>query len=463
MAGPVVVILAAGQGTRMKSQVPKALHDLCGKPLVRWPVDAALAAGASKVVVVGGPDRAIEPLLPDGATLAVQEQPRGTGDAVLAAAGEIAPTDSVVVISGDVPLITAEAIEALAQAHAADGAAATMATMILDDPTGYGRVIRNSDGSVQRVVETKAPGDATDEELAIEEVNTGVYAFAGGPMVDALRRVTPDNAQGEIYLPDALPVLRADGQRIAAYVVDDATLTLGVNDRADLAEVTALARLRILRHHMRNGVTMLSPQTTIIDAGVTIGADTVLEQGCTLRGATSIGERCRIGPHATITDADLGDEVTARHTWIEGAAAEDGVTIGPYAYLRPGTVLRRGSKAGTFVEIKNSDVGAGTKVPHLSYIGDADIGEAVQPRRRDHHRELQRQDQGKDADDARQAREDVGRHHARGARRARRRRLHRGRLGDHRGRARGGPRRGPRTPNQRRWIRPEEGIESRPG
>ena len=375
MAGPVVVILAAGQGTRMKSQVPKALHDLCGKPLVRWPVDAALAAGASKVVVVGGPDRAIEPLLPDGATLAVQEQPRGTGDAVLAAAGEIAPTDSVVVINGDVPLITAEAIEALAQAHAADGAAATMATMILDDPTGYGRVIRNGDGSVQRVVETKAPGDATDEELAIEEVNTGVYAFAGGPMVDALRRVTPDNAQGEIYLPDALPVLRADGQRIAAYVVDDATLTLGVNDRADLAEVTALARLRILRHHMRNGVTMLSPQTTIIDAGVTIGADTVLEQGCTLRGATRIGERCRIGPHATITDADLGDEVTARHTWIEGAVAEDGVTVGPYAYLRPGTVLRRGSKAGTFVEIKNSDVGAGTKVPHLSYIGDADIGE----------------------------------------------------------------------------------------
>ena len=375
MAGPVVVILAAGQGTRMKSQVPKALHDLCGKPLVRWPVDAALAAGASKVVVVDGPDRAIEPLLPDGATLAVQEQPRGTGDAVLAAAGEIAPSDSVVVINGDVPLITAEAIDALAHAHAADGAAATMATMILDDPTGYGRVIRNGDGSVQRVVETKAPGDATDEELAIEEVNTGVYAFAGGLIVDALRRVTPDNAQGEIYLPDALPVLRADGQRIAAYVVDDATLTLGVNDRADLAEVTALARLRILRHHMRNGVTMLSPQTTIIDAGVTIGADTVLEQGCTLRGATRIGERCRIGPHATITDADLGHEVTARHTWIEGAAAEDGVTIGPYAYLRPGTVLRRGSKAGTFVEIKNSDVGAGTKVPHLSYIGDADVGE----------------------------------------------------------------------------------------
>jgi bifunctional UDP-N-acetylglucosamine pyrophosphorylase / glucosamine-1-phosphate N-acetyltransferase len=375
MAGPVVVILAAGQGARMKSSVPKALHDLCGKPLVRWPVDAALAAGASKVVVVGGPDRAVEPYLPDGATLAVQQEARGTGDAVLAAADEIAADDAVVVINGDVPLITAEAIDALARAHAADGAAATMATMVLDDPTGYGRVVHNGDGSVERVVETKAPGDATPEELAIHEVNTGVYAFAGGPVLEALRRVRPDNAQGEVYLPDALPVLRAAGERIAAYQVDDATLTLGVNDRADLAEVTALARRRILRHHMRNGVTMLSPQTTIVDAGVRIGADTVLEQGCTLRGATTIGERCRIGPHATMTDADVHDEVTVRHAWVEGATAEDGVTVGPYAYLRPGTILRRGSKAGTFVEIKNSDVGAGSKVPHLSYIGDADIGE----------------------------------------------------------------------------------------
>jgi bifunctional UDP-N-acetylglucosamine pyrophosphorylase/glucosamine-1-phosphate N-acetyltransferase len=375
MAGPVVVILAAGQGTRMKSKVPKALHDLCGKPLVRWPVDAAVAAGASKVVVVGGPDRAVEPYLPDGATLAVQEEPRGTGDAVLAAAGEIAPGDAVVVVNGDVPLITAETIEALASAHAADGAAATMATMILDDPTGYGRVVRNGDGSVERVVETKAAGDATPEELAIDEVNAGVYAFAGGAVIDALRQVRPDNAQGEVYLPDALPVLRAAGQRIAAYVVDDPTLTLGVNDRTDLAEVTALARRRILRHHMRNGVTMLSPQTTIVDAGVRIGADTVLEQGCTVRGATTIGERCRIGPHTTLTDAAIHDEVTVRHAWIEGATAEDGAIIGPFAYLRPGTILRRGSKAGTFVEIKNSDVGAGSKVPHLSYIGDADIGE----------------------------------------------------------------------------------------
>jgi bifunctional UDP-N-acetylglucosamine pyrophosphorylase/glucosamine-1-phosphate N-acetyltransferase len=247
--------------------------------------------------------------------------------------------------------------------------------MVLDDPTGYGRVVRNGDGGVERVVETKTDGDASADELEITEVNTGVYAFEGGPLLDALRKVRPDNAQGEIYLPDALPVLRAEGQRVAAFEVDDPTLTLGVNDRADLAEVTALARRRILLHHMRNGVTMLSPQTTIIEAGVQIGADTTLEQGCTLRGATSIGEQCRIGPHATVVDAEIGDEVTVRHAWVEGARAEDGVTVGPYAYLRPGTLMRAGSKAGTFVEIKNSDIGERTKVPHLSYIGDADVGE----------------------------------------------------------------------------------------
>src|SRR5215211_1402823 len=339
MAGPVVVILAAGHGTRMKSRTPKVLHDLCGKPLLRWPVDAAVAAGASKVVVVGGPDRAIEPHLPDGAILAVQNEARGTGHAVLAAADQIVTDDDVVVINGDVPLITAEAIADLAAVHARGGAAATMATMVLDDPTGYGRVVRNGDGSVERVVETKGAGDASAGELDIAEVNTGVYAFTGGPLLDALHEVRP------------------------------------VNARADLAEVTALARRRILRHHMRNGVTMLSPQTTIVDAGVTIGADTVLDQGCTLRGETRIGERCRIGPHATLTDARLRDEVTVRHAYVEGATAEDGVIVGPYAFLRPGTILRQGSKAGTFVEIKNSDVGPRTKVPHLSYIGDADIGE----------------------------------------------------------------------------------------
>jgi bifunctional UDP-N-acetylglucosamine pyrophosphorylase / glucosamine-1-phosphate N-acetyltransferase len=225
------------------------------------------------------------------------------------------------------------------------------------------------------VVETKAPGDATPDELAIDEVNTGVFAFAGGPLVEALRQVTPDNAQNEVYLPDALPILRAAGAKVAAFVVDDPSVTLGVNDRADLAEVTVLARRRILRHHMQAGVTVIDPDATVVDAGVQIGADTVIEQGCTLRGATLIGTGAVIGPHATLVDTEIGDGVTVRHSWLEGARAEEGVTVGPFAYLRPGTVLRPGSKVGTFVEVKNSDIGRGTKVPHLSYIGDADVGE----------------------------------------------------------------------------------------
>ncbi|HLM50420.1 MAG TPA: bifunctional UDP-N-acetylglucosamine diphosphorylase/glucosamine-1-phosphate N-acetyltransferase GlmU [Solirubrobacteraceae bacterium] len=375
MATPTVVILAAGQGTRMKSAIPKVLHDLCGWPLVRWPVEAARAAGAARVVVVGGPDRALGPVLPASVELAVQAQPRGTGDAVLSAAPYIDPDARVIVVAGDVPLISAEAIRGLADAHAAAGAAATMLTMVLDDASGYGRVVRAQDGSVDRVVETKVAGEATPEELAISEVNTGVFAFEGGLVLEALRRVRPDNAQGELYLPDALPALRKRGHAVAAVVTGDATLTLGVNDRADLAIVRALAQRRILDAHMRAGVTVLAPEATVVDASVAIGPDTVLELGTTLRGATRIGADCRIGPHATLTDARLGDAVQIVHSYGLDFEAQNGVAIGPFAYLRPGTVLRPGSKVGTFVEVKNSDVGAGTKVPHLSYVGDADIGE----------------------------------------------------------------------------------------
>jgi bifunctional UDP-N-acetylglucosamine pyrophosphorylase/glucosamine-1-phosphate N-acetyltransferase len=374
MAGPVVVILAAGHGTRMKSRTPKVLHDLCGKPLVRWPIDAALAAGASKVVVVGGPDRAIEPHLPDGAILAVQNEARGTGHAVLAAADQIATDDDVVVINGDVPLITAEAIADLAAVHAGDGAAATMATMVLDDPTGYGRVVRNGDGSVERVVETKGAGDASAGELDIAEVNTGVYAFSGGPLLEALHNVRPDNAQSEVYLPDALPVLKAAGRRIAAYEVDDPTLTLGVNDRADLAEVRMHAQRRIQLAHMRAGVTIVEPASTSIDVAVAIGQDTVLEPGTVLKGATAIGAGSTIGPGTTMTDATVGDGAAVRHSYVDGATIGARVSVGPFAYLRPGAHLLDNAKAGTFVEIKNSTIGEGTKVPHLSYIGDADVG-----------------------------------------------------------------------------------------
>ncbi len=367
------VILAAGQGTRMRSKTPKVLHDLCGWPLVRWPVEAARQAGADRVVVVGGPDRALEGHLPDGVELAVQEQARGTGDAVLAAADHIDRDDVVVVLAGDVPLVTPDAIRGLAAAHAQAGA--TMATMILDDPGQYGRVVRDARGDVERVVEAKGgAGDATPEQLAIKEVNSGVYAFTGGPLLDALRRVQPDNAQGEYYLPDVLPILISAGLAVRAHVVDDASLTLGVNDRVELALVRELAQRRIHEQLMRDGVAILHPASTVIDAGVTLGPDTTVEPFTVLRGATTAGTDCVIGPSTTLVDARLGDAVTVRHAYGTDFDAHDDVSIGPFAYLRPGTVLRAGSKVGTFVELKNSDIGEGTKVPHLSYLGDADVG-----------------------------------------------------------------------------------------
>jgi bifunctional UDP-N-acetylglucosamine pyrophosphorylase / glucosamine-1-phosphate N-acetyltransferase len=371
---PTVVILAAGQGTRMRSRTPKMLHEICGRPMIDWTVAAAVEAGAGKVVVVGSPDGALDGRLPDGVVLAVQPEPNGTGGAVLAAAGEIAADAPVVVVNGDAPLVTPGALRSLVDAHAASGAAATVATMVLDDPSGYGRVVRDADGVVARVVETKRPGDATDEELAIAEVNAGVYAFAGGALLDALRRVGTDNAQGEIYLPAALALLREGGARVAAFAVDDPSLLLGVNDRVELARVRAIAQRRIHEAHMRAGVTIVDPATTTIDVNVRIGADTVIEPSTFLRGATTVGERCTVGPLTTAIDATLGDEVSVVHSYLNSCEIRAGATVGPFAYLRPGALLRERSKAGTFVEIKNSDIGEGTKVPHLSYVGDADVG-----------------------------------------------------------------------------------------
>jgi bifunctional UDP-N-acetylglucosamine pyrophosphorylase/glucosamine-1-phosphate N-acetyltransferase len=375
VAVPTVVIMAAGEGTRMRSATPKVLHDLCGRPLVAWPIAAAREAGATKVLVVGGPERALDGLLPDGVTLLVQEEPRGTADAVRAAAGELVPDAPVIVLSGDVPLVTGELIRDLATVHAAADAAATMVTMVLDDPGGYGRVVRGADGNVEYVVETKSPGDATPDELAIGEVNAGIYAFEPGALRDALENLSADNAQGEYYLPDTLKAIANAGRPVAAFKVDDPGLTLGVNDRVELARVRALAQRRILEGHMRDGVTVVDPASTLVDVDVELGPDTVIEPATYLRGATRVGANCRIGPATTLVDAVLGDEVTIRHSYLDRCEVRAGGTVGPYAYLRPETLLREGAKAGTFVEIKNSDVGAGTKVPHLSYLGDTDVGE----------------------------------------------------------------------------------------
>jgi bifunctional UDP-N-acetylglucosamine pyrophosphorylase/glucosamine-1-phosphate N-acetyltransferase len=374
MTAPTIVILAAGQGTRMRSALPKVLHPLCGRPLVHWPVHAARAAGAGRIVVVDSAARPLDGHLPEDVVLAVQARPDGTAGAVEAAMAAVPEDGAVVVLAGDVPLVTAAFVSELVAAHAASGAAATMATMVLDEPGEYGRVLRDRDDRVTGVVEAKAGGDASAEQLAIREVNTGIFAFDARALRAALPRVGSDNAQGERYLPDVLPALRAAGHAIAAHVVADAALTLGVNDRAGLAEVRAIAQARIHDALMREGVTIVDPASTTIDADVSVGRDTVIEPFCTLTGATLVGAHCRIGANSTLVDALVGDGVTIRQSWLHSCDVHDGATVGPFAYLRPGARLREAAKAGTFVEIKNADIGPRAKVPHLSYVGDTDVG-----------------------------------------------------------------------------------------
>ncbi len=375
MTAPVVVILAAGKGTRMRSATPKLLHTMCGRPMILWSVAAALEAGAAKVVVVDAPDRSLEPVLGGTVSFAIQSEPRGTADAVKAAAEYIDADASVIVLNADHPLIDAATLDGLAAAHAHNHAAATLATAVLDDPSGYGRVVRGPDGTVERVVETKAPGDATDLELRIREISTGIFAFDGGALLTALDEVRSDNAQGELYLPDVLSVLRSHERTVLAYELDDPTVTLGINDRAALARARAVAQQRIHERHMLAGVTIVNPAATVIDVDVEIGEDTVIPPFTSLHGTTKIGRGSTVGPNTTVIDSEIGNGSTVLHSYLTGAVIRDRASVGPFAYLRPGAVLREGSKAGTFVEIKNSEIGAGSKVPHLSYIGDAEIGE----------------------------------------------------------------------------------------
>jgi bifunctional UDP-N-acetylglucosamine pyrophosphorylase/glucosamine-1-phosphate N-acetyltransferase len=367
--------MAAGEGTRMRSQTPKLLHPLCGRPMIAWTVAAATEAGAERVVIVESPKRDLETVLDHGVEFAVQEEARGTADAVRAAASQIEGAGTVVVLNGDHPLISAATIRGLAEAHERSGAAATLGTAVMEDPTGYGRVVRAPDGSVEKVVETKADGDATALELHIREINTGFYAFDASELLSALERVQSDNAQGELYLPDVLPILRQDERSVQAYEIADPGAMHGVNDRVALARVTALAQQRIHERLMRQGATIVNPHATVIDADVEIGRDSVIAPFSSLHGRTRIGSGSAIGPGSTLIDAVVGDGSTVIHSYVNQAEICDRVSVGPFAYLRPGTVMREGSKAGTFVEIKNSEVGAGSKVPHLSYIGDADIGE----------------------------------------------------------------------------------------
>jgi bifunctional UDP-N-acetylglucosamine pyrophosphorylase/glucosamine-1-phosphate N-acetyltransferase len=369
-----VLVMAAGEGTRMRSSLPKMLHPVCGRAMVAWPILAAREAGAGRVVAIVSPNQNIVPGLPDKVQIVTQPQPDGTGGAVRAALSLIEEAETVLVLSGDHPLITADNITGLLDTHAKGGAAATLLTIELDDPGSYGRVVRTPGGEVERVVETKEAGDADAAQLEIREINAGTYVFQAAPLAEALAQLSSDNAQGEYYLPDAVPALREAGHSVAAHLSDDLAVTMGVNNRADLAVVEAEARRRILQAHMLAGVTVVDPGSTWVDAEVEIGADVRLEPGSSLRGQTEIGAGSTIGPMSTLTDSRLGENVTAPHSYLVECDVRDGALVGPFAYLRPGAVLESGAKAGTFVEIKNSRIGEGAKVPHLAYVGDAEVG-----------------------------------------------------------------------------------------
>jgi bifunctional UDP-N-acetylglucosamine pyrophosphorylase/glucosamine-1-phosphate N-acetyltransferase len=370
-----VLVMAAGKGTRMRSALPKVLHPICGRPMVEWVIGAARAAGAAEVVCVTRPGDGVAEGLPEDVKIVEQVTGEGTGAAVLAARDAVAPGSQVMILSGDQPLISEQLLSELVAAHGAAGAAATLLTTEGLDPSGYGRIVRDADGAVERIVETKDPGGVAPEQLAIREVNLGTYIFDATALYAALDAV--DLEGGETYLTGVFPLLRGQGQTVAAHVTADVTSAVGVNSRLDLMDAEWLAQRRILERHALAGVSFLAPESTRVEAGVEIGADTVIGPGVTLRGDTRIGAGCEIGPQTTITDSSLADGVTCIHSFVTGARLEPGASVGPFAYLRPGAHIGEGAKIGTFVEVKNSEIGAGAKVPHLSYLGDADVGDGA--------------------------------------------------------------------------------------
>ena len=367
-----VLIMAAGQGTRMRSSLPKVLHPVCGRPMIEWVIAAARDAGAERVVCITRPGTGLAERLDPTVEVAEQTEGEGTGSAVLAARAAIERAKDVVVLSGDHPLMTADVVGAMIAEHERSGAPATLLTTESLDPARYGRVVRSPDGTIERIVETKETAGVPPEILAIREVNIGTYAFDSGHLLAALDRV--GETGGERYLTDVVAILRADGHQLAAHKTDDRLAAVNVNTRADLMNIERLARERIIREHALAGVTFTAPDTTTIDAGVEIGRDTTIGPGVTLTGTTTIGAGCTIGPQATIADSTVADGATVLHAVLNEATVGPNASVGPFAYLRPGANLAEGAKVGTYVEVKNSNIGPGSKVPHLSYVGDADVG-----------------------------------------------------------------------------------------
>ncbi len=372
----VAVILAAGKGTRMKSSMPKVLHAVGGKPMLRHVMDAATQAGADRMIIVAGfGSDYVQAEIGSAAEYVLQAEQLGTGHAMMQAQPAMAGfSGTVLLLCGDTPLLTGKTLENLVFVHKQSGAAATVLTAVPADATGYGRILRDATGQVLGIVEQK---DASEEQKKIGEINTGIYCFEAAPLFAALAGLTCNNAQGEYYLTDVLAILAAAGNRVGAVLVDDFQETLGINSRVQLAEAEAILRQRKLIDLMESGVTVMDPASTFVDAAVSIGQDTILYPYTWIEGATTIGRDCRIGPNTRIADCQIGEAVTLHFSYAHECKVGEGVTVGPYAHLRPNTELMAGVKVGNFVEVKNSRVGKGSKLPHLSYIGDTDIGSGV--------------------------------------------------------------------------------------
>ena len=370
------VILAAGMGTRMKSKMPKVLHKVCGKPLSKWVIDASKAAGSDKVcAVVGHKAETVKEVLGDVCEFALQAEQKGTGHAVMQAIDVIKNSKGeVVILNGDTPLITAETINKAIEYHKNNGNQATVITAILDDATGYGRIVRDNDGSVLKIVEQK---DASEEEKKINEVKSGMYVFDAQSLVYALDKITPNNAQGEYYLTDTLEILLSAGKKIGGYAISDNDEIRGINDRVQLNEAENIMQKRINEYHMRNGVTMRNPESVYIEDGVEIGNDTEICQNVTIKSGTKIGSDCVIGSGSMLDRAVIHDGVDVLSSVILESEVDEGTHVGPFAYIRPNCHVGKEVKVGDFVELKNSNIDDGTKISHLTYIGDSDVGKRV--------------------------------------------------------------------------------------
>lgn len=369
------IILAAGAGKRMKSKTNKVLHNLCGKPMVEHVIDACRSVGISRFyVVIGNDAEQVKAHLGDGYTYVLQKEQLGTGHAALQVSPYYQHEPSVFVLCGDTPLITGATLQRMQQVHKEADADVTVLTAVLPNPGDYGRILRDDNGQVCGLVEAK---DATPEQLAIKEINTGFYCFRAEKLFEALSRLTNDNAQGEYYLTDVIASLYQRGCRIASCLLEDSREALGINDRVRLAEAEGIMRQRIRQQLMLAGATFLQPESCLVDAEVTVGPDTIIYPGVILEGKTTIGRDCVIGPNTHLVDCQVGDGVSIEHSVARQSTIGDNCTIGPYAYLRPQTALAAGVRVGDFVELKNSQIGAGSKIPHLSYVGDATIGAGV--------------------------------------------------------------------------------------